>query len=102
MFTTQMLLNPISELEAFMSQYPFVRYREEDGKRILKNGTEFMKPIIGTMVAMDTAGGGANLAGVAVGMMDDGGNVFILFNSAYLSLGFHLSLNFPYQNSERI
>lgn len=79
MFTTQMLLNPISEQEAFMSQYPFVRYEEKDGKRMATDGREFDAPIIGRMVAMDTAGRGKNLAAISMVDLDNEGNFFVRY-----------------------
>ena len=79
MFTTQMLLNPISEQEAFMSKYPFVKYEEKGGKRITTDGREFTAPIIGRMVAMDTAGRGKNLAAVGMVELDNEGNYFVRY-----------------------
>jgi len=79
LFTTQMLLNPISEQEAFMSKYPFVRYTEENGKRITTDGREFDAPIIGRMVAMDTSGRGKNLAAISMVDLDNDGNFFVRY-----------------------
>ncbi len=79
MFTTQMLLNPISEQEAFMSKYPFVKYEEQKGKRVASDGREFTAKIIGRMVAMDTAGRGKNLAAIGMVDLDDDGNFFVRY-----------------------
>lgn len=79
LFTTQMLLNPISEQEAFMSQYPFVRYEEKDNKRMATDGREFDAPIIGRMVAMDTAGRGKSLAAISMVDLDNEGNFFVRY-----------------------
>ena len=85
MFATQYLLKPVSEERAFMSRYRFKRYWEEKDaegnvkKRITEDGKEFTTPLAGTMAAMDTAGGGENLAAIVILQKDQEENWFVRY-----------------------
>jgi len=87
MYTTQYLLKPVSEGNAPLSKYPFVKYFEEKKKendreiivRVTEDGKEIKSKIIGTMVAMDTAGEGKDTAGVVVLQRDDDDDFFLRY-----------------------
>lgn len=84
MFTTQYLLEAVSGTNAPMSQYPVVRYWEEedeDGRiiRVTDDGRKFKANVLGTMIPMDTSGQGVDTCGVGVLQRDNDDNFFVRY-----------------------
>lgn len=82
MFATQYLLTPVATERTTFKGCPFIRYKEildRNGNVVKRKdslGREFKAPILGGMVAMDTAGEGKDMEGIGYMEKDEEGYYF--------------------------
>jgi hypothetical protein len=84
MFTTQYLLEAVSEENAPLSKYEYIRYWEEeddDGKviRVTEDGQKFEADLLATMIALDTSGKGKDTCGIGAIQRDNDDVWFIRY-----------------------